>query len=60
MTWRDGIFTVNAFVNMVRKTNADEYELTLRETETCEEINPFASSLAFFSSMRYTKAVESR
>lgn len=27
-------FAVNAFVNMVKKTNADEYELTLRETET--------------------------
>lgn len=27
-------FAVNAFVNMVRKTNADEYELTMRETQT--------------------------
>lgn len=27
-------FAVNAFVNMVKKTNADEYELTLRETQT--------------------------
>ncbi|MDR1262479.1 MAG: LysR family transcriptional regulator [Oscillospiraceae bacterium] len=27
-------FAVNAFVNMVKKTNTDEYELTLRETET--------------------------
>ncbi|MDR2657926.1 MAG: LysR family transcriptional regulator [Oscillospiraceae bacterium] len=27
-------FAVNAFVNMVKKTNIDEYELTLRETET--------------------------
>jgi len=27
-------FAVNAFVSMVRKTNADEYELTMRETQT--------------------------
>jgi DNA-binding transcriptional LysR family regulator len=31
-------FAVNAFVNMVRKTNADEYEFTLRETRTYEII----------------------
>ena len=27
-------FAANAFVNMVKKTNADEYELALRETQT--------------------------
>jgi DNA-binding transcriptional LysR family regulator len=31
-------FAVNAFVNMVKKTNADEYEFTLRETRTHEII----------------------
>jgi DNA-binding transcriptional LysR family regulator len=31
-------FAVNAFVNMVKKTNADEYEFTLRETRTYEII----------------------
>jgi DNA-binding transcriptional LysR family regulator len=31
-------FAVNAFVNMVEKTNADEYEFTLRETRTYEII----------------------
>lgn len=31
-------FAVNAFVNMVQKTNADEYEFTLRETRTYEII----------------------
>jgi DNA-binding transcriptional LysR family regulator len=31
-------FAVNAFVNMVEKTNADEYEFTLRETRTHEII----------------------
>lgn len=31
-------FAVNAFVNLVRKTNADEYEFTLRETRTYEII----------------------
>jgi DNA-binding transcriptional LysR family regulator len=31
-------FAVNAFVNMVRKTNAEEYEFTLRETRTHEII----------------------
>lgn len=29
-------FAVNAFVNMVKKTNAEEYEYTLRETKTFE------------------------
>lgn len=29
-------FAVNAFVNMVKKTNADEYEFTLREARTSE------------------------
>ncbi len=29
-------FAVNAFVNMVRKTNAEEYEYTLREARTFE------------------------
>lgn len=29
-------FAVNAFVNMVRKSNAEEYEFTLRETRTYE------------------------
>lgn len=29
-------FAVNAFVNMVKKTNADEYEYTLREARTFE------------------------
>jgi len=29
-------FAVNAFVNMVKKTNADEYEFTLREARTHE------------------------
>ena len=29
-------FAVNAFVNMVKKTNADEYEYTLREAKTFE------------------------
>jgi DNA-binding transcriptional LysR family regulator len=29
-------FAVNAFVNMVRKTSAEEYEFTLRETRTHE------------------------
>ncbi|MDR0395701.1 MAG: LysR family transcriptional regulator [Oscillospiraceae bacterium] len=29
-------FAVNAFVNMVKKTNADEYEFTLRESKTFE------------------------
>ncbi|MDR2201969.1 MAG: LysR family transcriptional regulator [Clostridiales bacterium] len=32
-------FAVNAFVNMVKKTDADEYEFTLRETRTYEIIN---------------------
>ncbi|MDR2091570.1 MAG: LysR family transcriptional regulator [Clostridiales bacterium] len=31
-------FAVNAFVNMVKKTDADEYEFTLRETRTHEII----------------------
>jgi DNA-binding transcriptional LysR family regulator len=31
-------FAVNAFVNMVKKTNAAEYEFTLRETRTYEII----------------------
>lgn len=31
-------FAVNAFVNLVKKTNADEYEFTLRETRTYEII----------------------
>jgi DNA-binding transcriptional LysR family regulator len=31
-------FAVNAFVNMVKKTNATEYEFTLRETRTYEII----------------------
>jgi DNA-binding transcriptional LysR family regulator len=31
-------FAVNAFVNMVKKTNAEEYEFTLRETRTHEII----------------------
>jgi DNA-binding transcriptional LysR family regulator len=31
-------FAVNAFVNMVKKTNIDEYEFTLRETRTYEII----------------------
>jgi DNA-binding transcriptional LysR family regulator len=31
-------FAVNAFVNMVERTNADEYEFTLRETRTYEII----------------------
>lgn len=31
-------FAVNAFVNMVKKTSADEYEFTLRETRTYEII----------------------
>lgn len=31
-------FAINAFVNMVNKTSADEYEFTLRETRTYEII----------------------
>ena len=31
-------FAINAFVNMVKKTNADEYEYTLREARTFEII----------------------
>lgn len=31
-------FSVNAFVNLVRQTDVDEYELTLRETRTYEII----------------------
>ncbi|MEE1211023.1 MAG: LysR family transcriptional regulator [Treponema sp.] len=32
-------FAVNAFVNLVKKTNADEYDFTLRETRTFEIID---------------------
>ncbi|PZR53700.1 LysR family transcriptional regulator [Xylanimonas oleitrophica] len=36
-------FAVNAFVNMVERTEADEYELTLRETRTHDIIEDVAT-----------------
>jgi len=41
-------FAVNAFVNMVKKSGADEYEFTLRETRTyeiIEDVKTFRSEL---------------
>jgi DNA-binding transcriptional LysR family regulator len=41
-------FAVNAFVNMVKKTNVDEYEFTLRETQThkiIEDVKTLRSEL---------------
>lgn len=44
-------FAVNAFVSMVRKTNADEYELTMRETRThdiVESVRTLRSEIGIF------------
>ncbi len=53
-------FAVNAFVNMVRKTNADEYEFTLRETRTheiIEDVKTLRSELGILYMNPFNKRV---
>ncbi|GGG18401.1 LysR family transcriptional regulator [Paenibacillus aceti] len=53
-------FAVNAFVNMVKKTNADEYEFTLRETRTheiIEDVKTLRSELGILYMNPFNKKV---
>ncbi|WP_460643775.1 LysR family transcriptional regulator [Lacrimispora brassicae] len=53
-------FAVNAFVNMVQKTNADEYEFTLRETRTheiIEDVKTLRSELGILYMNPFNKRV---
>ena len=56
-------FAVNAFVNMVKKTGADEYEFTLRETRTheiIEDVKTLRSELGILYLNPFNKKVIQR
>lgn len=53
-------FAVNAFVNMVKKTNAEEYEYTLHETRTFEivqDVKNFRSDLGILYKSEFNRKV---
>lgn len=53
-------FAVNAFVNMVRKTHAEEYEYTLHETRTFEivqDVKNFRSDLGILYKSEFNRKV---